>query len=291
MNAGCPAGYVALSGGLDNLNPANLEITASAPTFGGSVLLAQADGVRAAPDGWYASVINHSSGNRVVMVTVICSPVSGVVAAIGSVAVTAGTAAGAGSGLLAVLCPNGQVALGGGVDVSRPQAMKMISSSPYFGGASPYLANRTPGTNPAGTGWAGVTSNQGLVAETLKVAAICAAITGVTTVVSSPVAIAPPGGRRRAHLPGGSIATGGGLDSTDLRIGRDHQHAGLQRLRLSPRTAVRRRYPAPAGSSPTLSATSRRATVISPPLGWSACRSRRRRRGPSSSSTSSTTPT
>ncbi|MBP8295762.1 MAG: hypothetical protein KAX84_06610 [Burkholderiales bacterium] len=217
VNASCPTGYVALSGGLDNLSSTDLEMTASAPTFGGSVLLAQADGVRAAPDGWYASVINYGNGNRVVMVTAICAPVSGVVAAIGSVAVAAGTGAAAGSGLLAVSCPNGQVALGGGVDVSRPEAMKLISSSPYFGGANPYLADRTPGSNPAGTGWTGVTSNQGQVAGTLKVAAICAAITGVTTLVSSPVAIAP-GQENGVALtcPGGSIATGGGLDSADL---------------------------------------------------------------------------
>src|SRR4051812_47103000 len=57
----CPAGYDAVSGGLDDLNPAVFEITNHAPTFSGVPLLQQADGTRGAPNGWHASVINHDS--------------------------------------------------------------------------------------------------------------------------------------------------------------------------------------------------------------------------------------
>ena len=217
VNAPCPAGYVALSGGLDNLSSDDLEITTLAPTFGGSVLLAQADGTRGAPDGWYASVINYGSGNRLVMVTAVCAPISGVVAVIGSVGVTAGTGTATGTGFLAVSCPNGYVGTGGGLDVDRPEAMKIISTSPYYGTGNPYLADRTPGTNPAATGWVGLTSNQGPAAGTMKVAAICAALTGVITEVSSPVTIVQ-GQHSGVALacPVGFIAIGGGLDSNDL---------------------------------------------------------------------------
>src|SRR5262245_54344688 len=65
----CPAGTDAISGGLDNLNSDSFEITTLAPTFDNVALYAQPDGVRSAPNGWYASVINYDNQPRQVVVS------------------------------------------------------------------------------------------------------------------------------------------------------------------------------------------------------------------------------
>ena len=216
VNVACPAGYTALSGGLDNLNEATFEITALAPTFNNVALFAQADGTRAAADGWYASVINHDTAARVVTVVAICAPVTDVVVVISSANVTAASGGLAGGGLATASCPSGTVALGGGVDVGRPAAMKLISSSPWWGSNPTYLIQRTAGRNPAPAGWLGVTSNQGASAGTIKVAAICANL-GTVVAEVSPTVTVPAGSYdgTTVNCPAGFIATGGGFDTSD----------------------------------------------------------------------------
>ena len=216
VNVSCPAGYVALSGGLDNVHSDSFEITTLAPTFDNVALFLQADGTQGAANGWYASVINYDNASRIVTVSAVCAPVGGVVVVVGSTGVTAVVDNAAGGGFLAVTCPANTVALGGGVDVGRPEAMKLVSSSPYYASGQSYLSARTPGTNPAPAGWVGQTSNQGASAGTMKVAAICAPVGTVVSIVSSPVPIAP--GRHDGvalMCPAGYIATGGGFDSAD----------------------------------------------------------------------------
>jgi hypothetical protein len=216
VHVACPAGHVALSGGVENVDPDVFEITILAPTFSGVALFAQADGTRSAADGWYAGVINYDRVPRAVTVTAVCAPVTGVVVEVGTASVTAVAGNAAGSGFLAVACPAGTVALGGGVDVSRPEAMKMISSSPWYASGGTFLTNRTPGLNPAPVGWAGLTSNQGTNAGTMKVGAVCGNVGTVVSIVSAPAPV-----RFAEHnigtvmCPAGYIATGGGFDSND----------------------------------------------------------------------------
>ena len=221
ISAGCPAGYVALSGGVDSLASADIELTALAPLFGTKGLLTQTDGTKTmGPDGWYASVINYGNGARTVMLTVVCAPITGVNVVIRSAGVTAGAATGSGTGTLAVACPSGMVVTGGGIDVTNPEAMKLTSSSPVYGTGNAFLADRPVGTNPAAIGWSGYVSNEGPVAGgSMKVAAICAALSNVLTIVSGPVGVAQASDNGDALLcPAGFIAIGGGLDSKDLHI-------------------------------------------------------------------------
>lgn len=151
VTAACPAGYVALSGGLDSFGSNDLEITRLAPTFGGATLDAQVDGTRAAADGWMASVINYGAAARVVAVTAVCSPVSGVVVAIATDNVTASANGVSGFALPFVSCPAGQVALGGGVFTSRPEAMKLTASSPTFGLGNAYVYSHRAATSAGST--------------------------------------------------------------------------------------------------------------------------------------------
>ena len=221
ISAGCPAGYVALSGGVDSLASADIELTALAPLFGTKGLLTQTDGTKTTgPDGWYASVINYGNGARTVMLTVVCAPITGVNVVIRSAGVTAGAATGSGTGTLAVACPAGMVVTGGGIDVTNPEAMKLTSSSPVYGTGNAFLVDRPVGTNPAAIGWSGYVSNEGPVAGgSMKVAAICAALSNVLTIVSGPVGVAQASDNGDALLcPAGFIAIGGGLDSKDLHI-------------------------------------------------------------------------
>jgi hypothetical protein len=217
VNINCPAGYIALSGGLDNLNSGSFEITALAPTFGNVALFAQADGTRGAADGWYASVINYDSAAHPVTVSAVCVPVpDGVVVVVGSTGVTAVANNEAGGGFVAVACPSGTVAVGGGVDISRPEAMKLISSSPWWASGATYLTERTAGINPAPDGWAGLTSNQGPNAGTMKVAAVCANLATVVSIVSPTISIGVAENNGTTVVcPAGYIATGGGFDSND----------------------------------------------------------------------------
>ena len=54
----CPAGLVALSGGVDTPDFSFFEVTTSAPTFDGIALASQPVGNRPAANGWYVSVRN-----------------------------------------------------------------------------------------------------------------------------------------------------------------------------------------------------------------------------------------
>jgi hypothetical protein len=216
VSVGCPAGHAALSGGLDHLDEPSFQITALAPTFNNAALLAQADGTRSAADGWHASVINLGNSAQVVTILAICAPVTDVVVAIASASVTASSGGQPGRGAATASCPAGTVALGGGVDVSRPEAMKLVSSSPSWPDSATSLIQRTSGTNPAPSGWLGATSNQGANAGTIKVAAMCANLATVVSQVSPTLTI-PGGGWDGTTLtcPAGSIASGGGFDSND----------------------------------------------------------------------------
>lgn len=221
VSASCPTGYVALSGGVDSLASAEIELSTIAPLFGANGLLAQTDGTKTTgPTGWYASVTNYGNGARNVMVTAVCAPITGVTVVVRSAGVSAGSTAGSGTGTLEAACPSGMIVTGGGVDVTNPETMKITSSSPYFGTGNAFLADRPAGTNPAGIGWAAYVSNQGPVAGgAMKVAAICAALGNVITIVSGPVGVAQAMNNGDAVLcPAGFIAIGGGLDSNDLHI-------------------------------------------------------------------------
>ena len=111
--ARCPAGYVALSGGISSGSA--WTVTTLAPTFGNLALFQLADGVQAgAPDGWYASV-DMLEGPSTIALAVSCAQLSGPV-----VTVVESGQAGYFSDVSATAeCPANYRALGGGIDVAR----------------------------------------------------------------------------------------------------------------------------------------------------------------------------
>ena len=225
VSAECPAGFSVLSGGLDSVGSADIELTAHGPTFGGDRLVNQPNATRSAAHGWLAAVINYGNRSWTVMVTAVCAQLTGVHVVINSASVTAGsTTTGSGAGTAEAVCPAGEVAIGGGVDVTNPESMKLTSTSPLYATGNAFLADRAPGTNPAAAGWSGYVSNQGTVAGgVMKVAAICVAPAqlnnNVITVVSQPVGV-PQAQDNYGFLlcPAGFVALGGGFDSHDLQV-------------------------------------------------------------------------
>jgi hypothetical protein len=210
----CPNGYDAVSGGLDNVNAAFFEITSHAPTFNDVPLLQESDGTHGAPNGWHASVINHDSSSHQAVISAVCTPASGVTTVVNSVNVTAATAGGPGSGYQESHCASGQVALAGGIDVTRPEAMKLVATSGFYQGAATYILDLPTGNNPAPTGWAMLTTNQGPNTGVMKVAAICSSVSGAITVISDNITVtANQHAAVSVSCPASYVAIGGGFDS------------------------------------------------------------------------------
>ncbi len=210
----CPAGLTALSGGVDTNDFNFFEVTTLAPTFAGAALAFQADGTRAAPDGWYASVKNYDSVAHPMSIAVTCASVTGAIASISSGTANGGTKAAPGTGAAIANCPSGYVGVGGGADLGLPASMKLSSSAPIFD--FQYLIDRTAGQGSAPTGWVANVRNEG-AAGSIKVAAVCAQLGGVFTVATGPFTIASTTAAGYSALcPSGSIALGGGIDSNDV---------------------------------------------------------------------------
>jgi hypothetical protein len=167
----CPAGTVAVGGGVDPYNMLNMRVTSSAPTFGpepNDRLLKQPDGANPAPTGWRASVRNDDTRNLLFKAAAICAPLSGVSAVVGSDTVTAGSHKGE-----QVKCPAGTVTVGGGIDVYNVLNMKVTSTLPVFGPGLDRILAQPDGINPAPTGWRAHARNDDTRDLAFKVAAIC----------------------------------------------------------------------------------------------------------------------
>jgi serine protease len=120
-----------------------------------------------------------------------------------------------GTGSAFANCPVGYSAVGGGVDVSSPGTMKVSASAPTF--QTQFLIERPAGNNPAPTGWAGGIRSEGPAGQ-MKVAAICAQLTGVFSVSSGQFSIAAGTvSGLSAQCPAGTILLGGGIDSNEVR--------------------------------------------------------------------------
>ena len=110
---------------------------------------------------------------------------------------------------VAVACPEGMVALGGGTASSDPSGIEMTSSAPQFGETT--LQQTPDGVAGAPTGWRGGAANDTETPGTVHVGALCAPDVEVTTVVAS---AAVPGGTfagATADCPEGKVAIAGGV--------------------------------------------------------------------------------
>ena len=214
VTVACPAGLTAISGGLDSPDFNYIEVTTLAPTFAGSGLAFQANGTRSAADGWYASVKNIDSAAHTVAAVVVCAPLNGIIVSVVSTTVTAGSFAAPTTASAAAVCPAGYSAIGGGIDVNLPASMRVSALGPVFG--AQYLIEVAAGQRSAPTGWNGSVRNEG-GAGTVKVAAVCTQLGGIVSIISGAFSAgAGAVAGNSARCPAGTLALGGGVDSSDL---------------------------------------------------------------------------
>jgi hypothetical protein len=104
--------------------------------------------------------------------------------------------------------------VGGGVDVSSPASMKVSASAPLIN--SQFLIDRPAGASGAPNGWSGSVRSEG-GSGVIKVAAVCAQISGVKSVSTGPfnVGVGTVAGLS-AQCPAGSLLLGGGIDSNNV---------------------------------------------------------------------------
>jgi hypothetical protein len=108
-------------------------------------------------------------------------------------------------------CPPGEVAVGGGVDVSNPYFLVARGSVPTYGGFSFYSRPDGPGEAP--DGWSAPATLSDPLSLTAKVGALCAAEVNVAIQIAS---VTMPVGETHtatATCPDGSVALSGGVRS------------------------------------------------------------------------------
>ena len=210
----CPAGLVALSGGGDTPDFNFFELSTSAPTFDGSGLAFQPDGNRPAANGWYVSVRNLDTRAHPVTAVALCTPLNNVIVTVASINAPGGTTSAPSTGGTSAICPAGYSATGGGLDVAFPATMRVSTLGPVFG--TQYLIDVPAGRQSAPTGWNGNVRNESN-AGTVKVAAVCAPLTGIFSVVTATFAGTTGAvAGASASCPANTIALGGGVDSNAL---------------------------------------------------------------------------
>ncbi len=126
--------------------------------------------------------------------------------------VASGTASPGSFKALRVLCPAGMVAVGGGVDPGNVLTMTVTSSAPVFAQNNARLIFQPDGENPAPIGWQASVRNNSTTTKILKMAVICAPLTGVRTVVGSDTVQVGGVGVERVLCPQDMTALSGGID-------------------------------------------------------------------------------
>jgi hypothetical protein len=214
LRVACPVGQFALSGGLDTHGAGSMEITTLAPTFDGVALIQQPNGPRTAPDGWLARAINYGVAPERAVLSVVCAPVNDLIVSIDEASLVPAAAHPSGVALGIVLCFDGYVALGGGVEASAPGTIKLTGSSPIFPSLA-FLDTLPAGVHPAPNAWLGQAVNQAaLPGGRIKTAAICGRPAAAVGLVSNPVSASAATHRSAAvTCPTGYLATGGGAMS------------------------------------------------------------------------------
>lgn len=203
--ASCPAGEVAVGGGVDVSNPYFLVASGSAPTFGGFSFYSRPDGPGEAPDGWSAPSNLSQPAAVTAKAGVLCAAGVDVAIQIASATMPVGETRTA-----TATCPVGKVALSGGVRAGSA-ALTIFDLQPTF--ASGSLATFPPGEAPAPIGWTVTARNDDVFERILKVAALCIPA-GDATVTTQVTTFAVPGndvGGGSIGCPEGAVATGGAL--------------------------------------------------------------------------------
>lgn len=207
----CPAGTVAIGGGIDLGNVFTMQVTSSGPVYqlNNNRLLFQPDGAQPAPIGWQASAVNHETITDNFKVSVVCAPNIGF-----SSVVSSGTAFAGSFGDAAADCPVNTVAYSGGIDLGNVLSMTVSSSDPRYAGNR--LLFQPDGSAPAPSGWQASGINFGAITETIKVAVICGPNVGIVSVVGSGTAPGSSFGATRLTCPTPTVAVGGGIDPSNV---------------------------------------------------------------------------
>jgi hypothetical protein len=163
-----------VGGGVDLFSFTTMVVTSSGPVFdnggGGQRLLSTPDGVQPAPIGWQASTRNESSPGGDVKVAALCRTAPDAMAVVGSDAAAIGNSASE-----RVLCPEGRVAVGGGIDLFNVLTMTVTSSGPVFdnGVGGQRLLSTPDGVQPEPIGWQASARNESSPQGDFKVAVVC----------------------------------------------------------------------------------------------------------------------
>ena len=156
----CPAGTVALGGGVQPLSIYWQRVVSSAPYYAGSGagrrLPDMGEGAWEAPIGWRVSVRNELSLSQAdIRVAVICADLTAE-----SVIVSILVAQGGGMEGVTASCPEETFAAGGGADAyAEFGGVNLTTNGPAFPGGTS-LANQPIGEQAAPTGWRGAIRNE-----------------------------------------------------------------------------------------------------------------------------------
>jgi len=135
-----------------------------------------------------------------------------VVTEVDSVVVGTGVA-----GVLRVPCPEGAIAIGGGIDPANVETMRVTSTAPAFGpGNTDRLIFRPNGPNLPGVAWQATALNEEVFNQTIKVAVTCATEIEATTEIISVIMAANSLASQTVLCPTGSVAIGGGVDVSNI---------------------------------------------------------------------------
>lgn len=200
----CPEGMVALNGAVSALYNGmdfGVIVLSIGPLFSSGRLGLQADGITDAPIGWRVTAYNAAYPlSATVKVGVVCAAMDNVVSVVDS------TETGLwGYGELTVPCPEGKIAVGGGVDsIYDPWGDDRVSSS---------APNETMSSWVGGY-WVEIEGAGGYY--DYKVASVCIDQSDITLLVNGNSMSAGSPTSREVPCPSGEIALGGGVYTSQI---------------------------------------------------------------------------
>jgi hypothetical protein len=166
--ADCPAGTVALSGGVQ-AGSTSVTVLDFQPTYASGSLATFPLGAAPAPDGWTATVRNDDIFERLMKVAAICLAETDalVTTQVTNFAVVGNDVGGGG-----LACPDGTTATGGALVPPDGGSFSLISNAPRIG--SNDLATVPDGANPPPDAWHANSRNLGSSLVFAPLGAICA---------------------------------------------------------------------------------------------------------------------
>lgn len=207
----CPAGMVALGGGVDPGNVLTMTVTQSAPVFGDGPadnLFSQPSDVVEAPVGWEATVRNDDSIAHSFKAAAICSDDTSAGTFISDTTVTSG-----GTDGILTRCPDGTICTSAGVEPADTSLMRIHHVTPFVGDATEEIFFLSDGEHEAPRDYSAAVTNADSTDREMKVAVVFTGeLDSLVTLVASGSAPGSSFGQKRVPCPAGMVAVGGGFD-------------------------------------------------------------------------------